>query len=407
MHDATEAASPDRPGHPAAHPCARDWRCCDKVTPVGRAMIAVLMVAAGGLRAPSAAQGRGADRSGSVKVPLIVGLISVSAIHDPDKGDYESILTVDGVSADLVSYTLSSNVEERRITVRRKVRRQDMAHAHGWRPRYNEGDPEIYPGMTGGTLSADVLDDLKTKGQTSLTASMGDDDPVGGMLKDLLGDKAEGLGKVLGGKGRAAKTEDILKRVEPQPVPISMIVNDVRVDLPAVHARGTLGGQPFDAYILDEAAMPIVLRWRLGDTSKRMIRISYPVESAPSRIAESLTATGRAEVYGIYFDFAKSTIRPESEPVLKEIADVMAKNPTWKLSVEGHTDNIGGAASNLDLSARRSAAVRQALVDRYHVTGSRLAPAGFGASRPKETNDTLEGRARNRRVELARQGTGQ
>jgi outer membrane protein OmpA-like peptidoglycan-associated protein len=81
----------------------------------------------------------------------------------------------------------------------------------------------------------------------------------------------------------------------------------------------------------------------IGLTSKRMIRISYPVESAPSRIAESLTETGRAEVYGIYFDFAKSTIRPESEPVLKEIADVMAKNPTWKLSVEGHTDNIGGS----------------------------------------------------------------
>jgi flagellar motor protein MotB len=407
MHDATEAASPDRPGHPAAHPCARDWRCCDKVTPVGRAMIAVLMVAAGGLRAPSAAQGRGADRSGSVKVPLIVGLISVSAIHDPDKGDYESILTVDGVSADLVSYTLSSNVEERRITVRRKVRRQDMAHAHGWRPRYNEGDPEIYPGMTGGTLSADVLDDLKTKGQTSLNASMGDDDPVGGMLKDLLGGDTGELGKVFASRGRSSKAEDILKRVEPQPVPISMIVNDVRVDLPAVHARGTLGGQPFDAYILDDAAIPIVLRWRFGDTSKIMVRIAFPMETTSSRIAEKLSTTGRAEVYGIYFDFAKSTIRPESEPVLKEIADVMAKNPTWKLSVEGHTDNIGGAGSNQDLSTRRAAAVRQALVDRYHVTGGRLAPIGFGASRPKETNDTLEGRARNRRVELARQGTGQ
>jgi flagellar motor protein MotB len=370
-------------------------------------IIAALVVGAGGFGTRPAAQGRGTEQPASPKVRLVVGLVSVSAIHDPDKGDYESILTVDGVSADLVSYTLSSNVEERRITVRRKVRRQDMAHAHGWRPRYNEGDPEIYPGMTGGTLSADVLDDLKTKGQTSLTASMGDDDPVGGMLKDLLGGDTGELGKVFGSRGRSSKAEDILKRVEPQPVPISMIVNDVRVDLPAVHARGTLGGQPFDAYILDEAAMPIVLRWRFGDTSKRMIRISYPVESAPSRIAESLNATGRAEVYGIYFDFAKSTIRPESEPVLKEIADVMAKNPTWKLSVEGHTDNIGGAASNQDLSTRRAAAVRQALVDRYHVTGSRLAPAGFGASRPKETNDTLEGRARNRRVELARQGTGQ
>ena len=165
-----------------------------------------------------------------------------------------------------------------------------------------------------------------------------------------------------------------------------------------------MGDQPFEMYVLDDAAMPIVLRWRLGDRSSRLVRISYPLEHASTRIAESLSSTGRAEVYGIYFDFSKATIRPESEPVLKEIADVMAKNPAWKLSVEGHTDNIGGAASNQELSTRRAAAVRQALVDRYHVASSRLTPAGFGASRPKETNDTLEGRARNRRVELVKLG---
>ena len=369
-----------------------------------RVLVAAAMVANGGLRAPSATQGRAAERPAVPNVRLVVGLVTVSAVHEPDKGDYESILKVDEVSADLLSYTLSGNVDDRRVVVRRRVRTQDMAHAHEWRPRYNEGDPEVYPGTTGGTLSADVLSDLKTRGQTLFRASMGDDDAVGGMLKDLLGGDAGGLGKVLGARGGAAKPGGILTRIEPQPVPVSMLVNDVRVDLPAVHARGTLGDQPFDVYVLDDPAIPIVLRWRLGDSSKRMIRISYPIENAPSRIAESLSTTGRAEVYGIYFDFAKSTIRPESEPVLKEIADVMSKNPAWKLSVEGHTDNIGGAASNQDLSTRRAAAVRQALVDRYHVATGRLTPAGFGASRPKETNDTLEGRARNRRVELVRNG---
>jgi flagellar motor protein MotB len=359
------------------------------------------------LRVAPAAQGSGSNRPAASRVPLVAGLISVSAVHEPDKGDYESILKIDDVSADLVAYTLSANVEDRRVSVGRSVKREDMAHAHGWRPRYNEGDPKIYPGMTGATLSADVLNDLKTRGQTSLTASLGDDDPIEGMLKGLLGGDAGRLGKALGSKGHSAKTEGILKRIEPQPVPVSMIVNDSRVDLPAVHARGTLGEQPFDVYVLDDAAMPIVLRWRLGETSKRMIRISYPVAQASTRIAESLSTTGRAEVYGIYFDFAKATIRPESEPVLKEIAEVMTKNPAWKLSVEGHTDNIGGAGSNQELSTRRAAAVREALVSRYRVVADRLAPAGFGASRPKETNDTLEGRARNRRVELVRQGNGQ
>ena len=345
-----------------------------------------------------------ADSPAPPKVPLVAGLITVSAVHEPDKGDYESILKIDEVSAGLVGYTLSGTVEERQLSVRRRVKREDMAHAHGWRPQHNEGDPEIYPGMTGDSLSADVLNELKTRGKTSFTVSMEDDDPVDGMLKDLLGADAGGLGTILGGRGRSAKGEGTLMRVEPQPVPVSMIVNDSRVDLPAVHARGTMGDQPFEMYVLDDAAMPIVLRWRLGDRSSRLVRISYPLEHASTRIAESLSSTGRAEVYGIYFDFSKATIRPESEPVLKEIADVMAKNPAWKLSVEGHTDSIGGAASNQELSARRAAAARQALVDRYHVAASRLTPAGFGASRPKETNDTLEGRARNRRVELVKLG---
>jgi outer membrane protein OmpA-like peptidoglycan-associated protein len=106
---------------------------------------------------------------------------------------------------------------------------------------------------------------------------------------------------------------------------------------------------------------------------------------------------------GFYFDFAGAVIKPESEPVLKAIAGVMEKHPAWKLNVEGHTDNIGGDEYNLELSKQRAAAVKAALVARYHVAADRLATAGYGASRPKDTNDTLEGRARNRRVELVRQ----
>jgi outer membrane protein OmpA-like peptidoglycan-associated protein len=120
-----------------------------------------------------------------------------------------------------------------------------------------------------------------------------------------------------------------------------------------------------------------------------------------------LTTTGHAEVDGIYFDFAKATIRAESAPVLQAIADLMVKYPSWKLRVEGHTDSAGGVAANHDLSIRRAMAVRQALVYRHFVEPERLTPAGVGASRPKDTNRTPEGRARNRRVELVRQGIGQ
>jgi hypothetical protein len=322
-------------------------------------------------------------------VPIVPGLITVSAVHEPAKGDYETILKVSDVTSDGVVYTVSGNVDDRRVSIRRKVPAQDWAHAREWRPRYNEEDAEVYPGTTGGTLSADVLRDLKTTGQATLKATLGED-PLAGMLGALLG----------GGGGSTAP--GTLKRVEAQPVPVPMLVNDVRVDLPAVHARGRSGDEPLEVFVLDNPALPLVLRWSLGDSGKRMIRISYPTPNA-SPIEEKLAATGRAEIYGIYFDFAKATIRPESEAVLKEIAAVMVKNPSWTLNVEGHTDNIGGAAANQDLSTRRAASVRQALIDRYHIAPGRLIPAGFGASRPKDTNDTLEGRARNRRVELARQ----
>jgi outer membrane protein OmpA-like peptidoglycan-associated protein len=109
------------------------------------------------------------------------------------------------------------------------------------------------------------------------------------------------------------------------------------------------------------------------------------------------------DVYGIYFDFASDAIRPESEPILKEIADVLARNAEWTLSINGHTDNIGGDTSNLDLSRRRSEAVRKALTERYAIAPARLTTSGYGASQPKATNDTIEGRAQNRRVELIRQ----
>jgi outer membrane protein OmpA-like peptidoglycan-associated protein len=133
------------------------------------------------------------------------------------------------------------------------------------------------------------------------------------------------------------------------------------------------------------------------------VETRFEEPSAPGGIENALAKSGRVDVYGIYFDFGSATIKPESEPVLKEISDALAKNPAWKLSVEGHTDNVGGDASNMGLSRRRAASVKVALATRYGIAGDRLVTAGFGASRPKESNGTLKGRARNRRVELVRQ----
>lgn len=88
--------------------------------------------------------------------------------------------------------------------------------------------------------------------------------------------------------------------------------------------------------------------------------------------------------------------------MLQAIAQVLRRNPSWRLNVEGHTDNIGGDAYNQALSERRAAAVKRALLQRYQISPDRLTTVGYGATRPKDSNDTLEGRARNRRVELVR-----
>lgn len=215
-----------------------------------------------------------------------------------------------------------------------------------------------------------------------------------------------------------------LTRVEPQDVPYPMIVNDQKVNLPAIHLAGkfeSVGKDPrpkkfrpqegaAEMYVIDDPLNPLVLLWKIKDPQYRagrfrieVVKIEYKTAQPVNTVEKQLTEQKRAVTYGIYFDFNKDTIKPESEAVLKEIVQAMTDNPGWKLTVEGHTDNIGGDAYNLELSKRRAAAVKQALVARYHIAADRLSTDGYGASRPVDSNDTLEGRARNRRVELTRE----
>lgn len=119
-------------------------------------------------------------------------------------------------------------------------------------------------------------------------------------------------------------------------------------------------------------------------------------------LEQSLSKTGNVDVFSIYFSFNSDALRDESEPTLKEIAGVLRKHSDWKLRISGHTDGVGGDQSNLDLSELRAASVKDALVKRYGIDPSRLISSGYGKSQPIDTNDTLEGRAHNRRVELAR-----
>jgi outer membrane protein OmpA-like peptidoglycan-associated protein len=112
---------------------------------------------------------------------------------------------------------------------------------------------------------------------------------------------------------------------------------------------------------------------------------------------------GRYVTHGILFDTGSDRLKPESAPVIQAIARGLGTNPNLRLLIEGHTDSVGNAASNLDLSKRRAEAVRAGLVSQFSVDASRLTTAGLGASKPIDSNDTPQGRAQNRRVELVKQ----
>jgi outer membrane protein OmpA-like peptidoglycan-associated protein len=121
-----------------------------------------------------------------------------------------------------------------------------------------------------------------------------------------------------------------------------------------------------------------------------------------SELEQALQKTGKADIYSIYFTFNSDAIREESEPTLKMVGALMRKHPDWKLTINGHTDNIASDKYNLDLSRRRAAAVVKALTTTHGVAAGRLGSAGQGEFAPVDTNETLEGRAKNRRVELIR-----
>jgi outer membrane protein OmpA-like peptidoglycan-associated protein len=102
----------------------------------------------------------------------------------------------------------------------------------------------------------------------------------------------------------------------------------------------------------------------------------------------------------IQFATARAAIMPESDPILEAAAGIMRKYPEFKVRVEGHTDNVGGSASNKRLSQARAEAVVRYLVERKGIDRARLSAAGFGDARPIADNNTEAGRATNRRVEF-------
>jgi outer membrane protein OmpA-like peptidoglycan-associated protein len=145
------------------------------------------------------------------------------------------------------------------------------------------------------------------------------------------------------------------------------------------------GGNTYYLYIVEKEAM------------------KQEVTADAKFMAEGISSTGHVAIYGIYFDFNKSDVKPESEPALNEIAKLLTGNPNLKVFIVGHTDNVGGVDYNMKLSQARADAVVKALTTKYKVNPQSLKAYGVGQLAPVAPNKTEDGRAKNRRVELVEQ----
>jgi OmpA family len=334
---------------------------------------------------PGAAGGAVIAKAAAARIPLVAGL-TLSHTWKAQSGDYEHECLNQVESLDARGFLVKGSCP---IGPNREIKRwsrricwSDFANSYIYITGGEERYPKTFVGALQFSLSLSSFASLKLTGELR-HRYLGPYDPEARFLDtDIDGiEKSEGAGT------------------------FSLIVNDRVVELPTIETVSfrQKDGELIRLKVLDDDAFPLVLDYYIPTEKKFFItytKVSFPeIVSLEKRLA----VDKKTDVYGIYFDFAKSTLRSESQPVLHEIAAAMKDHPDWKLAINGHTDNVGVAAENLQLSQQRAQAVRTALVEQFKIDSARLSTDGFGAAQPKESNDTERGRARNRRVELVRQ----
>jgi outer membrane protein OmpA-like peptidoglycan-associated protein len=380
----------------------RRMPCSSRPGSLERAMLLAMLLSTG-TGTSSAAQ------DPAPRIPLVTGLVLGSVLHSP-LGEREDVLEIASADTSGVHYAW----HERTITAtgdtttgfrRRFVRANDLAGA----PRFDDifgKDEQVRPGFTAVSISSAVYRELRDGGSApfsmivtpleahDLTASA---TPLSGLLAPPR-----------------VRYKGNLTRLSPRPEPFPLLVDGNRAELPALHLKGSfadgLRRSEWDLWVLADSAHPLLLKSVLHGDVFQVVRADLPAE-LPSRdgrllearvMEEQLIGKCRVELPGVYFAFGTAAIDPLSDRALAELAQALAPHRDWTFTVEGHTDSVGTAAANQLLSRRRAEAVRARLAERHGLDTHAWSAVGYGASRPKESNATIEGRARNRRVELVR-----
>lgn len=184
----------------------------------------------------------------------------------------------------------------------------------------------------------------------------------------------------------------------------------MRLDWQQANSKGTAimvlkrDGRSFEGWWAEEGSNAWSATWDLKKTSDKVGSCPNwnPKAASGNIVATQLAAEGHVRIYGINFDLDSDHLRADAKPAIGELLSALKANPSWHIGIEGHTDGSGNAAHNLDLSKRRAASVKAALVA-AGIAAERMATTGLGQTRPVAPNDTAIGRAQNRRVEVVKQ----
>lgn len=331
------------------------------------------------------------------------GLSMVQTLTMP-YGDRESVHTIQEAGASGLRWTWNlvevlSSGDTTRQSFRYSEFDADMRESGRLWAYHDSNTNGEHPGYTMHSISRAVFRKLRAAGSDSF---------------QVMALESRDLGPLgaLGGFARSAspvRWRGTIVMATPTPVKFPVLINGQRVSVDALHLRGQLSFRDRkwtpEIWVLADSAYPMVLRWvgAAKETSNvlQTIRIDFPTEST---VIEGLLAKEcRAELPGVYFAFNSAVLDSTSNRALASVAALLAKNKDWSITLEGHTDSIGSAAANKTLSEKRVGAVRDRLVAGYKVEPARLRTAGMGSVKPREPNTTIEGRARNRRVELVRE----
>jgi len=146
---------------------------------------------------------------------------------------------------------------------------------------------------------------------------------------------------------------------------------------------------------------------RIAEHSVIYLEITEVTDFKPSLVTitakdinSKISEKGHISLYGIHFDLNNDKLKHESNLAIEQIAQALKKDVDLNIYVVGHTDNQGSLKHNKDLSERRAKSVVEKLISEYKVDGKRIIPKGVGSLAPISTNNTKEGRALNRRVDL-------